>query len=234
LAAYATPVVLASMAGVGFSLRVVSAAGLYKIARKQLDKKYESWEREGKKKSVLSMTGYEAGAIGFALFSGEIVGRVFEGIASMPIIQEVGTSIKNIANVASLTEYWTNFWNGEVPPSATVGAQPEASTPVKDVTITTAESAAALTTPPNPDLQHVVKKGDNLWSLLRKDLANMQLDGFSDLSSGKQERIMRAMLDELNANGNIPSGTIDKIYPGEVIDYNKIDFKNYLDKYLKN
>ena len=234
LAAYATPVVLASMAGVGFGLRIVSAAGVYTFARKQLDKKYEQWGREGKNKNVLSKAGYEAGAIGFALCGGEILGRVFEGIASMPITQEVGTSIKNVANVASITEYWTNFWNGEVSSSNTASTQPEVPTPVEAATITTTESAAALTTPLNPELQHVVKKGDNLWSLLRKDIANMQLEGFSDLSSGKQERIMRAMLDELNAHGNIPSGQIDKIYPGEVIDYNKIDFKNYLDKYLKN
>ncbi len=234
LAAYATPVVLASMAGVGFGLRIVSAAGVYTFARKQLDKKYEQWGREGKNKSALSKAGYEAGAIGFALCGGEILGRVFEGIASMPITQEVGTSIKNVANVASITEYWTNFWNGEVSSSNTASTQPEVPTPVEAATITTTESAAALTTPLNPELQHVVKKGDNLWSLLRKDIANMQLEGFSDLSSGKQERIMRAMLDELNAHGNIPSGQIDKIYPGEVIDYNKIDFKNYLDKYLKN
>lgn len=227
LAAYATPVVLTSIAGVGLGMRIVSAAGVYAFARKQLDKKYEKWEREGKQKSALSIAGHEAAAIGLALCSGEIIGRVFSGVASMPVIQEVAQSIKNVANVDGLTKYWSNVFSDNPTQSiASQGAQ-DITKPVPEPEIIT--PLESVVTPSNPELQHVIKKGDSLWSLLRKDLAGMKLEGLSSLSQGAQERMMKEILDDIT----VPSGNIDKIFPGERVDFNEIDFKKYLAKHLQ-
>ena len=236
LAAYATPVVLASMAGVGLGLRVVSAAKVYAFSRKLLDEKYKIWEKEGTKKSTLSVAGYETAAIGFALFAGEAVGKAFEIIASSEVVHEVVTSIKNTANLGSVTEAWGNLFNKETLTAVASDTQSVASTSTASSPSTTHEVAPPsqssqlenTVTPPNPELQHVVKKGDSLWSLLRKDLADMNLEGFEKLSQGAKERMMREILD----NTSVPSGNIDKIYPGDTVDFNKVDFKAYLARYL--
>lgn len=242
MAAYATPVVLASIAGVGLSMRIISAAGVYTFARKELDKKYEEWEKDGKKKSALTIVGMEAGAVGFALFSGEVIGTLFQGIAEMSVVQETLTSIKNVANIDSLAEYWKGVFSDNVPaptsvstPSAEstptiLATAPEASTSGGDVSKTS--PLESQTTPTNPDLEHTVKKGDTRWSLLRKDLEILQPEGFENLSQGGKERLIREILDDITD----PPGNIDKIlpiHPGDKISHNGIDFAAHIAKILK-
>ncbi len=249
LAAYASPVVLASIAGAGLGMRVISAAGIYTFARKELDEKYKEWEKEEKNISALSKMGMEAGAIGFALFSGEMIGRAFEGIASSDLVRETAASIgdKVRETTTSLGDIWKNIFGEKtitIPP-VTMSSQPPVTldptptpaiatpdVPTAPPTPTTAPEATLGTeaAPINPDLEHIVKKGDNLWSLLRGDLAKIDIAGFDELSSGAKERMIREILDDMP----VPeSGKIDKIFPGDVVNFNGIDFQKYLDRQLQ-
>ena len=98
---------------------------------------------------------------------------------------------------------------------------------LKSKTITQGETLIIL---PITGIKHIVKKGDNLWSLLRGDLAKMDLSGFDELSSGAKERMIREILDDMP----VPeSGKIDKIFPGDVVNFNGIDFQKYLDRQLQ-
>ncbi len=228
MAAYATPIVLASMAGVGLGMRIISAAGMYKLVRKQLDDKYKEWEKDGKKKNTLSIAGMEAGAVGIALFSGEMIGKAFELIASSDIVHEVATSIKNTANIESVKESWSKLLFGSDAPVSTLPTEEalasSASSPVIPTETTTTGVEAKTTTPlenavapTNADLQHVVKKGDNLWSLLRGDLSRLNFEGFNELTQKGQEKMIQEFVNKID----VPSGSKDLIRIGEKLDFNK-------------
>jgi hypothetical protein len=231
LAAYATPVVLASMAGVGLGLRVVSAAKIYTSARKILDKTYEKKEKEGNKISAIKMAGLEVGALGVALFSGEIIGKVFEGIASLDVVHEIGTSIKNSANIESITEVWGKLFGGDTPVSIPADVQPVVHTPPVpspspvDVSV---QNMPAVSAPiehivaPDPSLIHHVAKGDSLWSLLRGDLTRLNYEGFNSLAQGDQEKIIQELVNKIE----VPSGNKQIIRIGQDV----LDFNKYLGK----
>ena len=226
LAAYATPVVLASMAGVGFGLRIVSAAKVYTSARTILDAKYEEWEKEGKKIHALKIVGLEIGAAGAAIFAGDVIGKIFEGIASLDIVREVATSIKNTANIESVTEAWSKLFTKETPlpvsapeysitptPStAPTGIPDTATANTQQMTSNTLESMAT----PDPSLIHTVVKGDSLWSLLRGDLSRLNFDGFNGLTQGDQEKMIQKFVDKVD----VPSGSKDLIRIKETLDFN--------------
>lgn len=226
LAAYATPVVLASMAGVGFGLRIVSAAKLYTSARKVLDTKYEEWEKEGKKTHALQIAGLEIGAVGAAIFAGDVVGKIFEGITSLDIVREVATSVKNTANIDSVTEAWSKLLSGNTtvsvpavdppvisaPSVIKTGTLDAAATSTQQVSSNTLESMA-----PDPSLIHTVTKGDSLWSLLRGDLSRLNIEGFNGLTQGDQEKIIQKFVDKID----VPSGNKDLIRITEILDFNK-------------
>jgi hypothetical protein len=226
LAAYATPVVLASMAGVGFGLRIVSAAKLYTSAREVLDTKYEKWAREGKKVHGLKVAGLEIGAAGAAIFAGDVVGKIFEGIASLDIVREVATSIKNTANIDSVTEAWSKLFNGDTPVSVPAVDHPVTATPsvaptsTLDTAASSAQQAATKaleSVASDPSLIHTVAKGDSLWSLLRADLERLDFEGFKGLNQGDQEKMIQKFVDKID----VPSGSKDLIRIKETLDFNK-------------
>lgn len=226
LAAYATPVVLASMAGVGFGLRIVSAAKLYTTARNVLDTKYKEWEKEGKKVHRLKVAGLEIGAVGAAIFAGDIIGKIFEGIASLDIVREVATSIKNTANIDSVTEAWSKLFTGETPVSVPAVEHPVTVTPsaaptsTLDTAVASTQQAASNTLESvvsDPSLIHTVAKGDSLWSLLRADLDRLDFEGFKGLNQGDQEKMIQKFVDKID----VPSGSKDLIRIKETLDFNK-------------
>ncbi len=170
------------------------------------------------------------------------------------LLQGAGNALSKVVDTESISNYWSDLWKNakgfsfDTPEPQTqstpTSAQPTAQSPVASSPDTTTSSAATpvvsapeltkasptlenITTPPNPDLEHTVKKGDTRWSLLRKDLELLKPTGFGELSPGGVERLIRKILDDIA----IPPGNIDRvasIQPGQVIDHNGIDFGKYI------
>lgn len=224
LAAYATPLILTALGTTSLAMRIVSAAGFYIFLRKQLDKKYAKWEKEGLAQSALAKAGKEAGAIGCALFGGEIIGKGFEWLSSLEFTKEAVTSLKNSSIAESATETWSNlFNNGAVsttPSTAEPVAQiPTTSTPEAVISTPANPVVSAIETiaPPDPSLIHTVVKNDSLWSLLRKDLTRLDFEGFNQMMQSDQEKMIQEFVNKID----VPSGSKDLIRIHDKIDFNK-------------
>ncbi len=247
-ASFAAPAVLTAIGAAGIGMRIVSAAGTYKL----LNGAYKKWEENHQDASPLKRMSLKTGTIVGAAFMGQIagaavsnLGELFEKLSPLEVYEKGLQTVKDILPpsyepiegrgdntpfdqrgslettiIKDITkmELPQTLPQEALPPSEVIDVvkAPETHEAIKEPTAETVQT---------PELLYEMKRGDSLWSALRKTLTGVNFQEFSTLSSGAQEQVIRSLISKIEedpAAYGIKSGNIHLIRSGDVLDFTKV------------
>jgi hypothetical protein len=193
----------------------LTSTATYLKLKKALDTQHDKWQEklkeEGRELSVSTKMLHNTGVLALSVGAGTVAGSLVEYIGSSSMYEEALTYVKQFiddnnpfSEVKRLLAEQRNLIEPHVSQ-----LQTEPTTLIESIT---------------PIEDYTVKQGDNLWSILRKNLSNHSED-FANLSSSLQDAKISEYLKHVAKNPasfGISSGNINQLAIGDTISLQKI------------
>jgi hypothetical protein len=216
--AVATPSAPFLMTALGMATvatHALTSTATYLKLKKALDTQHDKWQEklkeEGKELSASTKMLHNTGVLALSVGAGTVAGSLVEYIGSSSMYEEALTYVKQFiddnnpfSEVKRLLAEQRNLIEPHVSQ-----LQTEATVPI--------ESIIKIE-------DYTVKQGDNLWSILRKNLTSNSED-FANLSSSLQDAKISEYLKHVAKNPasfGISSGNINQLAIGDTISLQKI------------
>lgn len=215
IATPSAPFLMTALGMATVATHALTSTATYLKLKKALDAQHDKWQEklkeEGKELSTSTKMLHNTGVLALSVGAGTVAGSLVEYIGSSSMYEEALTYVKQFiddnnpfSEVKRLLAEQRNLIEPQVSQ-----LQTEATVPI--------ESIIKIE-------DYTVKQGDNLWSILRKNLTSNSED-FANLSSSLQDAKISEYLKHVAkdpASYGISSGNISQLAIGDTISLQKI------------